>query len=97
MFFYVYVDDNLNKSKRNNVNNQKHNYYGNEDSKVDSNIILIHDDNMKTTIYENYDLLSNQFILQSNDSNVGQSYNIETVEPEIGMVLRTKINIFKNA
>lgn len=76
--YFFCADDNLNKSKKNNL-------YGNEDSaKVDSSIILIHNDNVKTTVYENYDLLSNQFIFQTNDCSVGQSYNFETVEPELG-------------
>jgi len=57
------------KLKKNNFNIPKHIVYGNEEClKVDNNIVLIHEGNIKTTVFENYDLLSNQLVLQSIDS-----------------------------
>ncbi|XP_022177524.1 uncharacterized protein LOC111038643 isoform X2 [Myzus persicae] len=60
-------DDAPNKLKKNNFNMPKH-VYGNEECmKVDSNIVLIHEGNIRTTFFDNYDLLSNQIVLQSSD------------------------------
>lgn len=69
------------KLKKNNFNITKHNIvYGNEEClKVDNNIVLIHEGNIKTTVFENYDLLSNQLVVQSSDS-----YNFDSTKIESG-------------
>ncbi|XP_025411556.1 uncharacterized protein LOC112684318 [Sipha flava] len=76
-------DDAPNKSKKSNSYTPKHNTNDNNDCKKsdDSNIVLVHEGNIKT-LFESCDLLSNQILLQSNNSNVGQSFNFETKEME---------------
>lgn len=75
------------------MNNQKHNFRGNEENIKVNNIVLVHEKNLKTTVYDTCDFLSNQFILQTTDPNVAQSYNIETIEihPEPGMFYKIKL------
>jgi len=81
MVLYVCTDNVPSKLKNNNFNIPKHIVYGNEECmKVDNNIVLIHEGNIKTTVFENYDLLSNQLVLQSSDSTKiepGMLYKIE--------------------
>ncbi|XP_022171206.1 uncharacterized protein LOC111034342 isoform X2 [Myzus persicae] len=73
-------DDAPSKLKKNNSNITKHIVYGNEEClKVDNNIVLIHEGNISTTVFENYDLLSNQLVLQSSDS-----YNFDSTKTEPG-------------
>lgn len=74
------LDDVSSKLKKNNMNNQKHNSRGNEENIKINNIVLVHEKNMRTTVYDTCDLSSNQFILQTANPNVAQSYNIETIE-----------------
>lgn len=82
-----YLDDASSKLKKNNVNNQKHNSRGNEENIKVNNIILLHENNLKTTVFDSCNLLPEQFLLQTNGPNVAQSYDIETMDinPELGM------------
>jgi len=82
MVLYVFIDDVSNKLKRNNFNMPKHIVYDNEECmKVDNNIVLIHEGNIRTTTFDNYDLLSNQIVLQSSDL-----YNFNSTKIEAGML-----------
>lgn len=82
LIFMVSTDDAPSKLKKNNSNITKHIVYGNEEClKVDNNIVLIHEGNISTTVFENYDLLSNQLVLQSSDS-----YNFDSTKTEPGML-----------
>lgn len=82
--FFICIDDVPSKLKKNNFNIPKHIVYGNEEcTKVDNNIVLIHEGNMRTTVFENYDLLSNQLVLQSSDS-----YNFDSSKIEPGMLYK---------
>lgn len=84
MFLYVCIDDAPNKLKKNNFNMPKH-VYGNEECmKVDSNIVLIHEGNIRTTFFDNYDLLSNQIVLQSSDV-----YNFDSAKTKPGLLYNT--------
>lgn len=84
MVLCVYIDDVPSKIKKNNLNITKHVVYGNEEClKVDNNIVLIHEGNIRTTAFDNYDLLSNQLVIQSNDS-----YNFDTAKIETGMLYK---------
>lgn len=66
------------KFKKNSFNNQNHIVYGNEECiQVDNNIVLIHEENIKTSAFESYDLLSNQLVLLSTDSYEFDSTKIE--------------------
>jgi len=53
--------------------------------KVDNNIVLIHEGNIRTTVLDNYDLLSNQLVLQSSDL-----YNFDSTKIEPGMLYMIK-------
>lgn len=80
---HVYIDDVPTKLKKNNLNIPKHIVYGNEECmRVDNNIVLVHEGNIRTTIFENYNLLSNQFV-QSSDS-----YNFDSTNIEPGMLYK---------
>lgn len=57
----------------------------------DNNIVLIHEGNVKPSIFPNYELLSNQIILKSNDSNFERALNFETVSVEQGMFYYIKL------
>ncbi|XP_015378514.1 PREDICTED: uncharacterized protein LOC107172731, partial [Diuraphis noxia] len=71
-------DDVPSKLKKNNLNITKQMVYGNEEClKVDNNIVLIHEGNIRTTAFENYDLLSNQLVIQSSDP-----YNFDSTKTE---------------
>ncbi|KAL5236401.1 hypothetical protein ACI65C_003811 [Semiaphis heraclei] len=73
-------DDMPSKLKKNNLNITKQIIYGNEEClKVDNNIVLIHEGNIRTTAFENYDLLSNQLVIQSSDP-----YNFDSTKTEPG-------------
>ncbi|VVC36347.1 Hypothetical protein CINCED_3A023707 [Cinara cedri] len=76
------IDDIPSKSKKNNLNTVKHIHHSsNEDNvNIDKNILLIHDGNLKTSFFESYDLLSNQIILQPNNSSIGQSFHLNKEE-----------------
>lgn len=89
----IYLDDAFSKLKKNNANNQKHNSRGNEENIKVNNIVLVHEKNLKTTVFDTCNMLSNQFILQTTDPNVAQSYNIETIEidSEPGMFYKIKL------
>lgn len=56
-----------------------------EYKKNDNNIVLIHEGNVKPSIFQNYELLSNQIVLKSNDSNTEQALTFETIGVEKGM------------
>lgn len=85
-------DDVPSKLKKNNFNIPKHIAYGNEEcTKVDNNIVLIHEGNMRTTVFENYDLLSNQLVLQSSDSYNFDSSKIESGEDYLAKADYVKI------
>jgi len=82
--FFICTDDVPNKLKKNNFNIPKQIVYGNEECiKVDNNIVLIHEGNIRTTVFENYDLLSNQLVLQPSDS-----YNFDSSKIEPGMLYK---------
>lgn len=73
---FIVIDDATSKLKKNNLNPTKHIYPGNEDNvNIDQNIVLIHEGNLKTSIFENYELLSNQIVLHPNN-NLGQSFHL---------------------
>ncbi|XP_060872442.1 uncharacterized protein MAL13P1.304-like [Metopolophium dirhodum] len=73
-------DDISNKLKKNNFNMPKHIVFDNEECmKVDNNIVLIHEGNIRTTTFDSYDLLSNQIVLQSSDL-----YNFNSTKIEAG-------------
>lgn len=68
MIFFFRIDDGLQKLKKNNLNTPKSIACANDEIKnIDTNIILVHEGNIKSTLYENYKLLSNQVILQTNN------------------------------
>jgi len=97
MILYVCADDVSSKLKKNNFNIPKHIVYGNEDCiKVDNNIILVHEGNIRGTVFENCDLLSNQLILQPSDS---YNFNSTKIEPGMLYILYSliKIIIFLNS
>ncbi|XP_026818114.1 uncharacterized protein LOC113557035 [Rhopalosiphum maidis] len=86
-------DDVPNKLKKNNFNIPKQIVYGNEECiKVDNNIVLIHEGNIRTTVFENYDLLSNQLVLQPSDS-----YNFDSSKIEPGEDYLAKADYVKIA
>jgi len=67
----------------------KHVVYGNEECmKVDNNIVLIHEGNIRTTTFDGYDLLSNQIVLQSSDLS---NFNSTKIEP--GMFYTIEYNL----
>lgn len=71
-------DDVPGKSKKNSINMPKHTNFSNEGcTKIDTNIVLVHEGNIRSSIFENHDLLSHQIVLQPNGSNLGQSTNFE--------------------
>lgn len=83
---FSFLDDTPNKSKKNNSYIPKHIISDNEDCKKSdcSNIVLVHEGNIKT-LFQSCDLLSNQILLQSNNSSVGQSFNYDTTGMEQGI------------
>jgi len=84
MVLCVYLDDVPSKLKKNNLNITKQIVNGNEEClKVDNNIVLIHEGNIRTTAFENYDLLSNQLVIQSSDP-----YNFDSTKIEPGMLYK---------
>ncbi|XP_025205135.1 uncharacterized protein LOC112601640 [Melanaphis sacchari] len=86
-------DDVPSKLKKNNSNIPKHIVYGNEECmKVDNNIVLIHEGNIRSTVFDNYDLLSNQLVLQSSDS-----YNFDSSKIEPGEDYLAKADYVKIA
>jgi len=88
MVLYVCIDDVSNKLKKNNFNMLKNIVYDNEQCmKVDSNIVLVHEGNIRTTTFDNYDLLSNQIVLQSTDL-----YNFNSTKIEPGMLFTIEYN-----
>jgi len=67
----------------------KHIVFDNEECmKVDNNIVLIHEGNIRTTTFDNYDLLSNQIVLQSSDL-----YNFNSTKIEAGMLYTIEYNL----
>ncbi|XP_050537134.1 putative uncharacterized protein DDB_G0282133 isoform X2 [Daktulosphaira vitifoliae] len=78
-------DDTPNKIKKS-INNSKHISSSNEECKnIEDSIILIGESNDKSIYIDNYSVLSNQIILQSNISSNGQSYTLDSssLTPEI--------------
>ncbi|XP_029345669.1 uncharacterized protein LOC100572770 isoform X1 [Acyrthosiphon pisum] len=76
-------EDASNKLKKNNFNMPKNIVFDNEECmKVDNNIVLIHEGNIRTSTFDNYDLLSNQIVLQSNDLYSFNSTKIEAGEED---------------
>lgn len=87
----IVTDDIPGKSKKNNLNTPKLNNLINEEcAKIDTNIVLIHEGNMRSSIFENYDLLSHQVVLQPNGSNIGQSMNFQNINTVQGNFMKLK-------
>lgn len=75
------ADDVPGKSKKNNINTPKHTNFSNEGcTKIDTNIVLVHEGNIRSSIFDNHDLLSHQVVLQPNSSNIGQFTNFGNSE-----------------
>lgn len=76
MVLYICTNNAPSKLKNDDFNITKHEVYDNEEClKVDNNIVLIPEGNIKITVFENNDLLSNQLVLQSSES-----YNFDSTK-----------------
>lgn len=89
MCVFIDIDDGHLKLKKNNLNTPKNIVFANDDCKnIDKNITLINESTIKSTLFENYKLLSNHVILQPNNYNAGQShFNHISSEIEPGNLL----------
>lgn len=73
-FYFIYIDAASNKFKKN-INIPKNVATNEENKKMDNNIILFIQEGHTGTMIENYDLLSNQVVLQSNGPKVTENFS----------------------
>jgi len=81
---FVSIDIVSNKLKKPSSNVLKHIACNEETKKIDNNIVLYIQSGNTETVIDNYDLLSNQVLLQSNISNV--TNNLSTTATEQGII-----------
>jgi len=74
MSCFIYIDAASNKLKKS-TNILKNVAINEESKKIDNNIILFFQEGNTETIIENYDLLSNQVVLQSNSPKVTENFS----------------------